>query len=938
MRKTLILICLFTLFLSNAFTADFKHADSELVGPHKSIKIGTLDNGIKYYIKQNKEPENRMVLRMPFKIGSIHEDDDQLGLAHFIEHMAFNGTKHFPKNDIVDLLEKSGVRFGADLNAHTWFEETVYKLRLPTDDEKLMNDGFQIFADWASEITFDHEEIDKERGVIMEEWRLRQGARNKSTLHHLPVHTANSRFAKRYTIGDTAIIQHAPYDVFKRFYKDWYRPDMYAVIAVGDFDVDDVEAKIKKYFSGIKMPANPRKYTNYDVPATKGVVASVYTDTEITSPTVEVLFKGDWDKTPNYGNYRKSVLKSLWVGMFNQRLQELSQKAEPPYKYAYGYQSKYLSITPAFILASSARTDDINHSYTTMLEEFYRAVQHGFTDTEIERQKKSTIVNYENGVKEIDKTDSRNYAEEFLRNFLHNESIPGIEAETEIVKEYLKTVSNKDLMAIGNEFVKDENICLLLTAPKADGVKVPIKDELIATFKSVSSKKYEPYVDNTSSAPLFSKKVKSGKITATKENKDLGITEFTLSNGAKVVLKPTDFKNNEINFSAWSFGGSSTCEDDIYMSAENASSIVNMSGIAEFDNIQLRKKLSGKDLYIYPYISELSQGISGQTSKDDLETFFQLLHLQHTAPRLDDDAIHSFKAKQKEGIKDGERSPYKPLIDSMGNIMSGYDLRAKPLTVDLLEDINNQKALEFYKKCFNDAGSFTYFFVGAIDIEKFKPLIEKYIASLPSGSGKSSFVDRGVRPPKGKIKKEIHKGKDDKSYVRLVITGDTDYDRLSYYNLKSMCSIMSIKLRELLREEKGGVYGVGCYPSMSQFPYENYQIVIAFGCEPKRVEEMISDVKVVIKEMKNELPSDENMTKITNKQRKKFETDMKSNRNWIGKISSAYYNNFDVNIINDYLKWVDGLNKETIKKTANQFIDENSMKTFILYPSDEKAQ
>ena len=938
MRHTLIIISLFTLLFSQSFAKDYKHADDEVVKPHKSIRIGKLDNGITYYIKQNNKPENRMTLRMPFKIGSIQEDDDQLGLAHFVEHMAFNGTNNFPKNDIVDLLEKAGVRFGADINAHTWFEETVYKLQLPTDDKDMMTKGFKIFRDWASEISFDGDEIDKERGVVIEEWRLRQGARNKATLQHLNLHSTNSRFSKRYTIGDTAIIQHAPHDVFKRFYKDWYRPDMYAVIAVGDFDVDEVEGLIKKYFSPIKMPKNPREYVKYQIPATTGIQASIYTDSEITTPDFSVLFKGDVSHEPTYGNYRKGTLSSMWAALFSQRLSELSQKPDPPFKYAYGYRGKYLNITPAFIIGSATRTDDINLSYRTVLEELYRAVQHGFTDSEIERQKKAVLVNYENTIKELDKTESRNYAEEFIRNFLHKEAIPGIVAETEIVKEYFNKVSNKDLLKLGKELVKDDNIVILVTAPEADGIKVPTEKELISTLKEIRSKKYDAYVDNTPTAPLFSKKVQPGKIVKTNEIKDLGITELTLSNGARVILKPTDFKNDEIQFRAFAFGGSSTSDDKIYMSAQNASNLVNLSGIGDFNQIELRKKLTGKDLHIFPYISGLSQGLTGSTSINDIESFFQLIHLQHTAPRLDNDAILSFKSKQREQIKDSERSPFKPLIDSMGNIMSSYDIRSRPLTLELLEDIDNEQAIEFYKKCFSNASNFTYVFVGSIDMNKIKPLIEKYIGSLPSKSNKLNFVDRGVRPPKGNIRKEIHKGKDEKSYVRMAFTGSAKYGGLNTYKLRSLCDLMSIRLRELLREDKSGVYGVGAYPSLRQYPYENYQIVIGFGCEPKRVDEMIEAVETIIKEMKTQLASDENMQKVKNKQRKKYEIDMKQNRNWLSKITNAYYNKYDIHQIHSYLKWVDDIDAETLQKTANKYIDQNSVKTFILYPEDKSAQ
>ncbi len=917
-----------------ADNSEYKNLQEKIPADPK-IKIGTLENGIKYYIKYNPKPENRMTLRMPFKCGSNHEDDDQKGLAHFIEHMAFNGTKNFPKDSLINFLEKTGVRFGADLNAHTWYNETVYKLQVPTDDEKLIAQGFQVLEDWAHNISFDHEEIDKERGVVVEEWRLRRGAYERTYLEHLEEFAAGSRYVDRYTIGDTAILKNAPYDVFKRYYKDWYRPDMFAVIVVGDIDINKAEGLVKKHFSNIKMPANPREYKKYKVPFHKELKASVAIDPEMTSASVTLAFKHDRENDGTYGFYRQDIVVNLFTQMLNQRLADLTKTGTPPFQYAYVYNGEAMGFQKAMNVAAGLNMEDIMTGYNAVLTELFRAYQNGFTDTELERAKAEMLRMIDQYYNEREKTESVNYAEEYIRNFFENESIPGIESEQKLYHKWMPGISADEVMKTTRDFLKNENMVIMLSSLQKEGLNVPTEKELLDVYNQIRNSKLEPYVDEVSDAPLFSASIIPGKVTGEKVIEGIGSYEWKLSNGATVIVKKTDFKEDEILLSSYQFGGSSISDDAKWLSAEYAARIANRGGVGDFSQITLEKKLAGKLVNVSPSIWDIGQGMYGSCSPEDIETMMQLINLYFNQPRKDKEALEAFMTIQKQRIRDSKNSPYKPLIDSIQYFLSNYDERSKPMTEEMLDKINLDEAYNFYKSMFSNANGITFFFVGNIDVVKFRPMVEKYIGSLPSKEKAPNYRDRGVRPPKTAAKKEIYKGVDPKSYVYMVMNGDFEYGEYNRHVLKSLCEVANIKLREVMREDKSGVYGVGCYPSFENHPYQGYTITFSFGCDPLRVEELIGELKKVIQSMKDELPEEEYMTKIIETQKRTFETSKKENRFWLNNLRMYHMNGMDMSNIEKIPDMADRLTKQQIKDAANKYFNFNSLKQFILYPEDK---
>ena len=613
-----------------------------------NVKIGKLKNGLTYYIRKNSKPEKRVEMRLVVNAGSVLEDDDQQGLAHFVEHMCFNGTKNFEKNELIKYLESLGVQFGPEINAYTSFDETVYMLTLPSDSDLIVNTGFQVMEDWAHNVTFDSTEIDKERGVIMEEWRLGQGASQRMLDKNLPVILKDSKYAKRLPIGKKEIIENAPYSAIRRFYHDWYRPNLMAFIVVGDIDVKEMETKITEHFSRLINPKDMRERVNYKIPAQQQTFVTVATDKETPLTTVSIYNKTDAPVFRTYGDYRKDIEFKLFTGMLNVRLGELKELPNPPFINAACYYGSFLARDKdAYVSGALVSETGIETGLKTLLEENQRVKQHGFTDTELERYKKILLNNYEKAFKERDKTESSKYASEYTRNFLQKEPIPGIEFEFEFVKNQLPVIQLKDMNDLANKLISDKDRVIVVNAPEKSDVIIPPADSLLELANQTSHINMEPYVDKMAGNDLMAVKPEKGRILFTKKLNDFGAVELKLSNGAKVVLKPTDFKNDEILMRAISPGGQSLVSENDIMSAKNASSIINESGIADYSKTDLQKFMAGKSVSVSSSINLYTEGLSGSAAPKDIETMFQLMYLYFTNPRKDSTAFTSYITKQK---------------------------------------------------------------------------------------------------------------------------------------------------------------------------------------------------------------------------------------------------------------------------------------------------
>ncbi len=905
------------------------------------VKIGRLSNGLTYYIRHNSLPEKRVELRLVVNAGSVMEDDDQQGLAHFMEHMNFNGTKRFPKNELVSYLQSIGVEFGADLNAYTSFDETVYILPVPTDKPGLVDKGLQILEDWAHNALLDPAEIEKERGVVIEEWRLSRGADERMMKQTLPVQYRGSKYAQRLPIGTKEILEHFSPAALKRFYTDWYRPDLQAIVVVGDIDVNDIEQKIKQTFGNIPAPASPRKREVFKVPDHTETLSVVAKDKETAFPSIEVLFKKEPQPETLVGDYCRYMNRRLFTGMMNNRFRELTLKSNPPFVGAGSYYGNSIARTKdAYQLFANTSDTGMSRSLYAMMEENRRVLLHGFTLSEFDLQKKQMQSFYDRIFNEREKEESYKYVDEYINNFLINEPIPGIEWEYDFVKQYLSSVKLPDINILAKQWVTKDNMVVTLNAPDKANVKIPSAEEVNAVLASVDVATIDPYKERILATALMdASKLKGGKIISSKTDDELQTTTIKLSNGATVILKATNFKNDEIVFRAFSKGGHSLVKDADYFSASNAASIVTQSGVGNFSAIDLGNMLKGKNTSLSPNIALYSEGMNGSTIPKETETLLQLVHLYFTAPRKDKDAFESFKTRQKQLFANLAANPQIYFSAEFQKMMTQNHPRAGglPKSEDF-DKINLDRSIQIYKERFANAGDFTFLFVGSFEEENIRPLLEKYIGSLPGTAQKEAFKDLGIRPPTGKIDKVITKGADPKSVVSIIFTSPVPYNSNDGYALRSLGEVMDIKLVEQLREEKGRVYGVSSFGTINKIPYSYSNFSISFPCAPENVDTLS---KAAIDELRKIIKAGvtpEDIAKVKEQQIRKLETDLKQNQFWMSVLYDAYYLGNNPSDILNKQKQVNGLTSKIIQDAAKKYINLNSYIRATLKPDKQEEK
>ncbi len=901
-----------------------------------NVVSGTLPNGLKYFIKQNKRPEKRAELRLAVNVGSVLEDDDQLGLAHLTEHMAFNGTKNFHKMEIVNFLERIGMRFGADVNAYTSFDETVYMIQVPTDTVALVEKGIQILEDWAHNVSFEGEEIDKERGVVIEEWRLGRGAEARMFDKQIPVILKDSRYADRLTIGKKEILESFPHDRIRQFYKDWYRPELMSVVAVGDFDVKEMERSIKEHFSNIPSATNLRERMLFPVPDHKEHLFTITSDPEATSSRVSVMYKHPLEPEKTAGDYRRHIVEMLYDALLNNRLYELTKQPDPPFTGAYSNNGGFVRTKGMYSLGASVKNNGIERGLEAVLTEALRVKKFGFTATEFDRQKKEDLRFIERAYNERDKTESRQLADELVRYFLDDEFTPGIAAEFDLYKKFMPEITLDEINKLAGEYLTDENRVVSVNSPAKEGVVVPTEMDLQNVFDKIALKDIQPYVDKVSNQPLVSAKPKAGKIAEESVITSLNITEWKLSNGVHVILKPTDFKNDEIFLSSYSQGGSSLVPDKQFISASMATSIVQEAGVAGFDNITLQKMLQGKIVGVFPYIGELEEGFNGSCSPTDFETMMQLVYLYATSPRYDSTAFISFKTRMKSIMQNRNLRPESALEDTLRVTMAQHHFRSRPYSEGILDELDLKTVYDIYKNRFADCSDFTFILVGNFNVNDIKPFVLTYLGGLPSGKRKEHWKDVGMVPPKGDIEKDVFKGIEQKGAVRIVLNGPFEWSRENRQDLQAMINVLRIKLREILREDKGGVYGVSISAAPIHFPRQEYRITVSFGCDPKRSDELKRAVFEQFDSLRNVGTTDDYILKVKESQIRERETNLKENRFWLSTLQFGIINNEDPEVlINKYNEMIDRITKERVQATAKKYLDMKNVVKVVLAPAQK---
>ncbi|MEM6796113.1 MAG: insulinase family protein, partial [Acidobacteriota bacterium] len=877
-----------------------------------SIRVGTLENGLRYYIRANRKPEQRAELRLSVNAGSILEDEDQLGLAHYVEHMAFNGTENFEKSELVDYLQRVGMRFGADINASTGFDETSYMLTVPTDNPELLDTAFLVLGDWAGRVSFDPEEVEKERGVIIEEWRLSQGAGMRLFDRQMPAIFGGSRYLERLPIGTKESIETAPAAALARFYKDWYRPDLQAIIAVGDFDVDQVEGLIRKHLGGLPATENPRPRETFSVPDHEEPRISIETDPELTGTSVTVLFKHGEEEGSTVGDYRRGLVEGLYNQMFNARLGELSQQADPPFVFASSSGGALVRGGYAYQLDARVKEDAVIGGLESVLTEVERVDRHGFTEGELERAKREVLRGYEQLFKERDKLRSGSFAAEYQRHFYTGEPIPGIEAEVAFANRFVPEVELEEINRLGRKYITDENRVILVSAPEAVAAQLPAEATLLAAFDAAEKGAAEPWVDQTRDEPHLAQKPTPGSIVETVEYAELGVTEWRLSNGVRVVLKPTDFQNDQVAFAAFSPGGNSLVADADFTSSNFATFLLGQSGLGNFNAIELQKTLAGKVASASPFISELQEGLAGGGSPEDLETAFQMSYLWFTEPRMDQDAFRNFFGRMSVMIENRSKNPMTVFGDTLNEHLSGGHFRRRPLTTEVLKELDADRALAVYRERFADASDFTFVMVGNFEVDKVRPLVETYWGSLPNLEREEVFRDIGVEFPEGVVEFEVKKGLEPKSLVNLTYHGPARWVREDRFALRALSRVLEIRLTELVREEMGATYSVGVRSSLSRWPKEYFNLTVTFGCNPDETERILKVLFADFETLRQEGPDSARVDKVKENLRRQRELQLMENSFWLSALQTYYEHDLDLGLLLKFDDLLEGLTAEAL--------------------------
>jgi len=852
------------------------------------ITVGRLPNGLRYWIRVNREPKNRAELRLVVNAGSVLEDEDQRGLAHVVEHLAFNGSTHFPQQKLVEFMQSIGMRFGPDLNAFTGLDETIYLLKVPTDSPEILATSFLILEDWAHGVSFEPKAVEKERGIIVEEWRLGQGADERVREKHLPVLLRGSRYADRDPIGKKEVVETFPHEALKRFYRTWYRPDLMAVIAVGDFDKDRIEALVKKHFAPLAVPPGAPPRPAYPVPDHDDTLFAIAADKEADRNIVAVYHKLPLASQDTVGDYRRMLVERLFNAMLNARFSEILQKPDPPFLGAAASSGRFVGSKDVFVLSAMVGDGGIPRGLRVLYEEGEKVARFGFTATELERQKSEMLRYFERATAQRESEDTGALAEEFTRAFLEGEPTPGIQVEYDLHRQFMPGIGLEETNRLAREWMTPRNRVIAVTVPEKPGLAAPTEAELRAVLEGVKTAELDAYEDTTPDAPLLPVAPAPGAIAGEREIGAVGVTEWTLSNGARVVLKPTPFKEDEILFRAISAGGVSLADDENLIPANTADQVVPSGGLGEFSAVDLQKKLAGKAVSVRPSIGELEEGLSGSASPRDAETLFELVYLTFTAPRADPDVFESLKSQWKTFLENRAKSPETVFADTLRTTLQRDQPRFRPMTVEEIPKMSLEKSMAFYRDRFADAGDFTFIFVGNFDPAALRPLVERYLASLPSLRRKETWRDWRVEPPEGVVERTVRKGVEPKSLAAIVFSGPFEYTAPNRVAIRASADILENRLRQLLREKVSGTYDVSVSPTYGRIPKEEFRMAIDLGADPARVGELVGLIFKEVRRLQKKGPTAKEVAEVRLAEARDYETNSRQNGWWLGQLAERY--------------------------------------------------
>ena len=906
-----------------------------------AVRHGKLANGLTYYIRQNKLPENRADFYIAQKVGSMMEEDSQAGLAHFLEHMAFNGTTNFPKKELLNYMEGNGVKFGVNINAYTSFDKTVYYLSdVPLVREGILDSALLILHDWASEIALQPEEIESERGVIREEWRSGGDAQSRLREKMLPVIFKGSKYANRLPIGNIDVVNNFKHQEIRDYYEKWYRPDLQGIIIVGDFDLDKVEEKVKTLFSKIEMPANAAEREYFPVPDNEETIVSIATDAEATNTRLMVYYKHDPipdEIKLSQAGFVINYIKNVASIMINDRFQEITQKPNSPFLGAYAYDGEYFSAKTkdAWTVGAASADDKIKDALSAMIRETERMKKFGFTASEYDRARENILKTYENSFNNKDKQQNRIYSQEYVNSFTDNEPFPGIDYEYNMIKMISPNIPVEAINQTVAQLIQDKNMVISISGPEKEALVYPTEAEILAVVDKVKAEDIEAYAEEVSNEPLITIPPAAGTIAKTEIDKTLDATVWTLSNGMKVVLKKTDFKDDQIVMTASSVGGTSQYAELDPINSKVMNTVMNLGGIGNFSAINLRKVLAGKTASATPTVSMTTQGFNGSSSIKDFETMLQLVHLYFTSPRSDKDAFDSFIERMESQLKNAEAEPMVAFSDSAMHALYGDNPIISRFKLDDLKKVDYDQILKMYKQLFINPGSFVFTFVGNIDQETIKPAVMTYLASLPGKATHGEFIHVPMDVMKGKLKNVFQKEmQNPKASVFNVFSGKIDRTQKNRILMSMFDQILNIVYTEKVREDEGGTYGVSSSGSIARYPENQTILQIVFETDPAKMEHLNSIIHKELKDIAANGPREADFNKVKEFMNKKYSEDIKLNNYWLSTLDTFYF--YDEDNHSHYLSTLKSINKNDVKEFANKLLSQGNEIVVSMMPKEVK--
>lgn len=902
------------------------------------VRYGKLPNGLTYYIRHNAQPKERADFYIAQNVGSILEEENQRGLAHFLEHMAFDGTKNFPGHGMDDFIESVGMRGGENFNAYTSFDETVYMImNAPVTNPSTVDSCLLILHDWSSFITLADSAIEKERGVIREEWRTRQDAQARLWEQQLPKMYPDSRYANRLPIGSIDVINNFKPDELRAYYKKWYRPDLQAVIVVGDIHVDEVEADIKRIFADIPTPINSASREEFEVPDNDMPLISIAKDKEAANTILYVFYKHDKLPKELYATPMglvKDYIQTVAATMMNERFEEILHQAQPPFVYAQASDGDFMvsRTKDAWTVAAIAQEGAIDSALTTLVKETQRLKQYGFTPSEYERARINVLKQYESAYNERENQKNSAYTREYVRHFTEGGYIPGIETEYTLLSQIAPNIPVQQVNQYIQDMIGDNNIVISLTGPDKAGVTYPSEEELLRTFLKAQRIPVEPYQETVSNEPLIPNLPAPDTITEIQTDQRFGATVMTLSNGVKVVLKPTDFKKDEILMTATRPGGSTLFGDKDIYNLKVFNEVIDLGGLGNFSAIELSKRLAGKKVSCTPSLGLDDESFNGSSTPSDLKTLFELIYLYFTAPRMDEEAYASFENRMKAQLLNTELDPMVAFSDTLAQAVYKGNPRAMRLRPGDFAHISYPRIMEMYKERFSDASGFVFSLVGNISIDSIRPYIEQYLASLPA-SGKIEKGNPSVVPAlrKGEYTNIFQREMEvPKATVVNFISGQMDYTLPNIVTATALKQILDLVYMEKVREDEGGTYGVQSYARISPFPEGRTTLQIFFDTDPAKRERMNNIVRNELKRIMEVGPRAEDFKKTQDNLLKRHAENLQENSYWLNILDNYYYRRFDAET--EYEPIVKGLTPEQIRSFTRQLLSQGNRIEVVMEP------